>query len=100
VIEGAVRHIEREGLEGRCQIVAGSFFEAVPRGADAYILKNVLHDWDDERALIILKNCRRAMRKESRLLVLEVAQPVSGIARISVETSGSCATHSTTPFFF
>ena len=77
VIEGAVRHIEREGLEGRCQIVAGSFFEAVPRGADAYILKNVLHDWDDERALIILKNCRRAMRKESRLLVLEVVQSVS-----------------------
>jgi hypothetical protein len=77
VIEGAKRHIESEGLEGRCQTVAGSFFESVPPGADAYILKNVLHDWDDERALIILKNCRRAMRKESRLLVLEVVQSVS-----------------------
>jgi len=76
VIEGAVRHIENEGLQGRCETVAGSFFESVPRGADAYILKNVLHDWDDERAVIILKNCRRAMGKESRLLLLEVVQPV------------------------
>jgi hypothetical protein len=76
VIEGTARHIENEGLEGRCETVAGSFFESVPRGADAYILKNVLHDWDDERAVIILKNCRGAMRKESRLLVLEVVQSV------------------------
>lgn len=65
-----------EGLDGRCEIVAGDFFESVPRGSDAYILKNVLHDWDDERAVIILKNCRRAMRKGSRLLVLEVILPV------------------------
>ena len=76
VIEGAMRHIESEGLGGRCETVAGSFFESVPLGADAYVLKNVLHDWDDEHAVIILKNCHRAMRKGSRLLVLEVVLPV------------------------
>jgi hypothetical protein len=76
VIEGAMRHIESERLGGRCETVAGSFLESVPRGADAYVLKNVLHDWDDEHAVIILKNCHQAMREGSRLLVLEVVLPL------------------------
>ena len=77
VIAGAASHIEREGLEARCQAVAGDFFVSVVKGADGYILKNVLHDWDDEHALTILKNCRRAMREDSILLVLEVLLPVA-----------------------
>ena len=76
VIAGAASHIEREGLEARCQAVAGDFFVSVLEGADGYILKNVLHDWDDEHALAILKNCRRAMRADSMLLLLEVVLPV------------------------
>ncbi|HVT56842.1 MAG TPA: methyltransferase [Thermoanaerobaculia bacterium] len=57
--------------EPRVELVAGSFFEQVPAGCDAYLLKNVLHDWDDERALRILGNCRRAMLPGHRLLVVE-----------------------------
>jgi hypothetical protein len=53
----------------------GSFFEAVPSGADIYLLKSIVHDWDDERALAILLNCARAMHSTSRLVLLERRLP-------------------------
>jgi SAM-dependent methyltransferase len=59
------------GVLGRVELAAGSFFDSVPAGCDAYLLKNVLHDWDDERAARILANCRRAMRPGDRLLAIE-----------------------------
>ena len=59
----------------RLQFSAGSFFEAVPRGGDAYVLKKVIHDWDDERALSILKACRNAMSPSARLLIIEPVIP-------------------------
>ena len=62
------------GLGGpppRCKLVSGDFFEAVPEGADAYVLKKVLHDWSDEDAVRILTNCRRAMAAGGRVLVVE-----------------------------
>jgi ubiquinone/menaquinone biosynthesis C-methylase UbiE len=59
----------------RCEFVAGSFFEHVPPGADAYLLSRVLHDWDDDQAASILDNCRRAMRDDARLLVIERVVP-------------------------
>ena len=55
----------------RCELVAGDFFENVPPGADAYILKKVVHDWDDERAVTILANCRASMARTGRVLVVE-----------------------------
>ena len=55
----------------RCEVAGGSFFEAVPAGADAYIMKHIIHDWDDERATTILANCRRAMRPGGTLLVVD-----------------------------
>lgn len=55
----------------RCQIVGGDFFEAVPTGADAYLLKGVIHDWPDEDAARILRNVRRAMRADGTLLLME-----------------------------
>jgi O-methyltransferase domain len=58
---------ERE-LDQRCQAVGGSFFDSVPRG-DAYIMTAILHDWDDERAVAILRNCRAAMNPGGRVLV-------------------------------
>jgi SAM-dependent methyltransferase len=64
----------RVGIGGqlpRCELVAGDFFENVPEAADAYILKKVIHDWDDERAEKILENCRRAMAPEGKVLVVE-----------------------------
>lgn len=55
----------------RCQLVGGSFFEGVPAGADAYIMKHIIHDWEDELAAKILSNCRRAMRPGGKLLVVD-----------------------------
>ncbi|RSN66841.1 MULTISPECIES: methyltransferase [Actinomadura] len=62
-------------VAGRCEIVPGDFFASVPPGADAYLLKSVLHDWDDERAAAILRTCRAALRPDARVLILEQAMP-------------------------
>jgi hypothetical protein len=75
VINGAGRWIDSQGLADRCRLVAGDFFESVPAGGDAYLLKWILHDWDDERAAIILANCRRVMNEQARLLIVEVVLP-------------------------
>jgi ubiquinone/menaquinone biosynthesis C-methylase UbiE len=56
---------------GRCELVEGDFFKEVPAGADAYMMKYILHDWSDQEALAILKNIRRAARKGSRLLIMD-----------------------------
>ena len=64
-------HFGDAGVAGRCELVTGSFFDAVPEGADAYFLKSILHDWDDERCLVILRTCRRAMHPEACLIVVE-----------------------------
>jgi hypothetical protein len=71
VVANAQELLEREGVSERCQIVGGSFFEAVPTGADAYMLKSVILDWDDATATGILAKCRAAMPKSGRLLVVE-----------------------------
>jgi hypothetical protein len=72
----AVELLGAAGVAGRCRIVEGDVFAAVPDGADAYMLKSVIHDWDDERSRIILKNCARAMPRHSRLLLHEQLLPV------------------------
>lgn len=59
------------GVGERCAVVAGSFFESLPAGADAYVLSGVLHDWDDERALRILGRCAEAAGTTGRVLVIE-----------------------------
>ncbi len=67
------------GLDGRCRIVGGDFFSSVPAGADAYVMRHVIHDWDDEEAAAILRNCREAMAPGGKILVLEnVIQPGNG----------------------
>jgi hypothetical protein len=75
VIERAKERIQAAGLRDRCQLVAGSFFDAVPEGADAYVLRHIIHDWDEEKCLAILRNCHRAMRPTSKLLVIESVIP-------------------------
>jgi ubiquinone/menaquinone biosynthesis C-methylase UbiE len=70
------RHaITEAGLTGRCEAVGGDFFAAVPDGGDAYLMKYILHDWDDERAVAILRACRRVVPAGGRLLVVEQAIP-------------------------
>jgi hypothetical protein len=58
-------------IADRVEIVPGDFFNTVPPGADAYLLKGIVHDWNDEASLAILKNCRRAIRPNGRLLILD-----------------------------
>jgi hypothetical protein len=75
VAERARANISAAGLAGRCEVVAGSFFEAVPGGADAYLMRDIIHDWDDERASVLLRNVHRAMGEGGRLLVVEAVIP-------------------------
>ena len=75
VIDGARGHLETAGLLERCDAVSGNFFTSVPAGGDAYVMKWILHDWDDERALLILKNCRAQMRPDARLIIVDCVVP-------------------------
>jgi hypothetical protein len=71
VLDGAGAVLEEAGVADRCRLEEGSFFDSVPEGGDAYLMKSILHDWDDERAREILSVCRRAVSDHSRLLVIE-----------------------------
>ena len=78
-ISRACDELKRMGVAERCELVSGSFFDAVPPGADVYLLKSILHDWDDEHCAAILQQCVRAMSSEpeqrARLLVIERIRP-------------------------
>lgn len=67
--------LRESGVAERCRVIPGDFFRAVPEAADAYILKFVIHDWDDSRSVSILRNCRRAMHPASRILLIERIVP-------------------------
>jgi len=75
VAERAQQRIEAVGLAERCKAVGGDFFLEVPSGGEAYILKHVIHDWGDARAVTILKNCHRAMGPQGKLLIVEGVYP-------------------------
>ena len=69
--EGGQKAIAQAGLADRCDIVSGDFFVSVPPGADVYLLSRVIHDWDDDKAIAILKVIRRAIAPGGRLVLLE-----------------------------
>jgi hypothetical protein len=75
VLPAARKALEDEGMLARCELKRGDFFTSVPEGGDAYALKDVIHDWDDERASSILANCARAMGRQARLLLIERGLP-------------------------
>ncbi len=75
VVERARSFISDSGLSDRCRIEGGDFFSSVPAGADAYILQHIIHDWEDQDAITILRNCREAMRSDSRVLLVELVIP-------------------------
>ena len=75
IIAGAREQIDTAGLSERCELMVGDFFEAVPSGGDAYVMLRILHDWDDDRDLVILRNCHRAMAEQGKLLVVETVLP-------------------------
>jgi hypothetical protein len=71
----AAGHLAEQGVADRCELVEGDFFAAVPAGGDVYVLKSVLHDWDDERCVAILRSCRAAMEPAARLAIVELLLP-------------------------
>jgi len=71
VIEEARLLVNDAGVGARCEFVGGNFFEAVPSGGDAYLLRNIIHDWKDDRAVAILESCRRAMASAAHLVLVE-----------------------------
>jgi hypothetical protein len=75
VISGADALLEREGVAGRVEKVSGDFFASIPAGADAYIMKHIIHDWDDKRATKILRNIRAVMPPDGRVLIVETVVP-------------------------
>lgn len=71
VVTGAIENFKRFGVESQCTVIAGDFFDAIPEGGDLYIMKNILHDWDDATSVKILKNIRNAMPEKGHLLLIE-----------------------------
>jgi len=82
-VEAARRRFEDEGLTGRGELIGGDFFLEVPRGADAYLLKNVIHDWEDEAAATIFSTCRRAIPAWGRLLIVEPMIPPPAVPSLN-----------------
>ena len=71
VVSGAQPVLQAAGVLDRCEVLAGSFFSSVPEGGDAYVLKSIIHDWEDEESVAILHTCREAMGPQAVVLVIE-----------------------------
>jgi hypothetical protein len=97
VVREAAPRVRSAGLAERCKLVPGDFFQGVPAGADVYVLKHVLHDWDDEKAAAILRNCAEAVPAHGKLLVIETilqeddGQPVEKLMDLAMmlQTGGA-----------
>lgn len=79
VVSETKKELSAKGYDKRCNTVAGSFFDFIPDGGDAYLMKMVLHDWNDEQCLQILRNCNKAMKPGSKLLVFEAVIPEGNV---------------------
>ena len=77
VVSGAQDRLNAEGLSDRCEAIGGDFFKSVPAGGDVYVMKWIIHDWEDEKAIRILKNCRAQMNPDSRLIIVDCVVPDS-----------------------
>ncbi|SCX35911.1 methyltransferase [Agrobacterium rosae] len=80
VLDAARPFLEEQGLSERCAFVAGDFFDGVPQGGDCYILSRILHDWDDDNCLRILRNCYDASALQGDLIIVERVLPPDGDA--------------------
>jgi ubiquinone/menaquinone biosynthesis C-methylase UbiE len=75
VVTVAEKLLADHGVAERCERVGGNFFESVPANGDAYIMKHIIHDWNDEQCIIILKNCRSTMKEGGKVLIVEMIVP-------------------------
>ncbi len=78
VVEGAKKPIADAGLAGRCEIVGGDFFAGVPTGCDTYVIKHIIHDWDEASCVKILGHCRQGLVAGGRVLLIEMVLPPPG----------------------
>ena len=86
VVEHSGRVLSASKVAERCTVEGGSFFERIPGSGDTYLLKQVIHDWDDERALAILRRCRSSMSPDARLLIMERKMPEVAERGMATET--------------
>jgi hypothetical protein len=75
VVRDAPALLQARGVEDRVAIETGSFFDHVPKGGDAYLMSHIIHDWNEDQCLTILRNCRAAMPANGRLLIIETVLP-------------------------
>ena len=75
VIEGARTQLAASRVADRCEAIGGNFFESVPAGSDAIIMKWIIHDWSDEQSVAIMKNCHRALPESGKLILVEAVVP-------------------------
>ena len=75
VVAGARPKLEAAGVADRCETVGGDFFKFVPGGGDAYIMKWIIHDWNDDKAITILRNCRNQMDRDGKLILVDAVVP-------------------------
>jgi hypothetical protein len=75
VVAGAPKLLAARGVADRCEAIGGDFFESVPPGADAYVASVVIHDWSDDKAAVILANCRKAMNPGGKVLLVDCVIP-------------------------
>lgn len=77
VIEGAKASIQSSGVADRCELVAGDLFKSVPEGGDTLVMKWIIHDWNDEQCVTIMKNCHRALPENGNLILIEAVVPTT-----------------------
>ena len=75
VLEDAPNLLQQRGHVDRITLEEGSFFESIPKGGDAYLMSHIIHDWREDQCLMILGHCRKAMKPESKLLIIEMVLP-------------------------
>jgi hypothetical protein len=83
VVSGAQAVLSAHGVADRCELAGGNFFESVPKGGDAYILKHIIHDWSDDECVTILKHCHDAMLANGKVLIVEMVVPGPNVPAIS-----------------
>ena len=84
VVNGASPLLEAAGVAGRCEVVGGDAFMAVPADHETYLLSRVIHDWDDERAIALLTRCHEAMQPGGKVLLVERVILASGTEQLLV----------------
>jgi len=83
VVEGAKDVLREHNVSDRCELAGGNFFQSIPAGGDAYMLKHIIHDWSDDECVTILRNCHKAMPAGGKVLIVEMVIPEPSLPSIS-----------------